>query len=492
MKGFREDFLWGGATSSSQIEGGFQEGGRGLTIQDVVTAGNNSTPRYFTYLDAAGRPGKYPQFGGRLPQGAKYAVLEGEYYPNHTAIDFYSHYREDIQLLAEMGFKVFRMSICWSRIYPRGIEEEPSREGLDFYRKVFQELRRYGIEPLVTLWHGEDPLYLENTIGGWKSREMISYFDKYARTVLEEYRDQVTYWLTFNELNNTIMFLDLMDEKLAKEEAPDTYLKLHHKFLASAHAVKLAHEINPKYRVGCMIAYAVNYPRTCAPQDTIAKLEKEQRILHYCGDVQVRGAYPAFAERIWQEAGADFEIRRQDLEELREGTVDFYSFSYYSTACVSAGGRGEKSKGNFTIGEKNPYLIYSQWGWAMDPEGLRLALNEIYGRYQIPVMVVENGLGAVDQPEADGRIHDEYRIAYLRSHIEAMRQAVNDGVDLFGYTTWGCIDEISASTGEMGKRYGFLYVDRDDRGEGTLARSRKDSFYWYKKVIASNGEELDS
>lgn len=491
MSKFPDHFFWGGATSSSQLEGGCFEGGRGLTIQDVVTAGSNHEPRYFTFVDKYGKPGKYPQFGGTLPQGANYAVLEGEYYPNHRAVDFYHYYKEDIKMLAEMGFKMFRMSICWSRIFPKGIEAEPSREGLDFYRNIFIELKKYKIEPLVTIWHGENPLYLENEIGGWSSRKMITYFDKYAHTVLTEYKGLVKYWLTFNELNNTIMFLDLMPKELAKKQAQDTYQQIHHKFVASAHTVMAAHEIDSDYQVGCMIAYGVNYPSTCAPADVLACMENTQRVSHYCSDVQVRGYYPGYAKRIHEEAGVTLEITEQDRKDMKEGTVDFYSFSYYSTACTSSRAIVDAAKGNFSIGEKNPYLTYSEWGWAMDPDGLRFALNRIYERYQIPVIVVENGLGAVDKVEEDGSIHDDYRIEYIRGHIKALEQAIADGVDLFGYTTWGCIDEISASTGEMKKRYGFIYVDCDDLGNGTLSRSRKDSFYWYQKVIASNGADLN-
>lgn len=491
MKKFPNNFLWGGATSSSQIEGGCFEGGREITIQDVVTAGTNHQPRYFTYIDNARVPGKYAQFGGILPKGARYAVLEGEYYPNHTAIDFYHKYKEDIKLLAEIGFKVFRMSICWSRIFPKGIEEKPNKEGLEFYRNVFLELKKYHIEPLVTMWHGENPIYLENEIGGWNSRDMITYFDKYVRTIVTEYKGLVKYWLTFNELNNTIMFLDLMDKELAAQEAQNTYQQIHHKFVASAHAVTIAHAIDPDCRVGCMIAHAVNYPATCAPKDVIATMENNQKITFYCGDVQVRGYYPSYAGRILEQAGVKLKITSQDLEDMKGGTVDFYSFSYYSSACATAGKSVQASKGNFTIGEKNPYLQYSEWGWGMDPDGLRFALNEIYDRYQIPVFVVENGLGAEDIAESDGSIHDLYRIEYIRDHIKAMRLAIVDGVELLGYTTWGCLDEISASTGEMKKRYGFIYVDRDDAGNGTLERRKKDSFNWYKRVIASNGEELD-
>lgn len=492
MGKFRKDFLWGGATSSSQLEGGYQEGKRGLTIQDVVTSGNNTIPRYFTYQNADGSFDKYPQFHGVLPEGARYVCLEEEHYPSHHAIDFYHNYKEDIKLLAEMGFKVFRMSICWSRIYPKGIEDEPNREGLQFYRNVFEELKKYNIEPLVTLWHGETPIYLENHLQGWVSRNTIDYFEKYVTTVIREYDGLVTYWLTFNEINNVLMFLNIMPEEFAEKEAQNTFTQLHHRLLASAKTVKIAHEINSKNKVGCMIAYSVNYPRICTPEDQLANLEDQQLIDFYCSDTQVRGAYPAFSQRIWDHYNVVIPFEESDQKILSSGTVDFFSFSYYSTSCITVNDAfiNDKAKGNFTLGIKNPNLKYSEWGWGMDPLGLRLALNQIYDRYLIPIIIVENGLGAVDHFEEDGTIHDPYRIEYIKAHIEAMKQAIDDGVDLFGYTTWGCIDLVSISTGEMKKRYGFIYVDLNDKGEGTLKRYKKDSFYWYTQVIASNGENL--
>ncbi len=491
MKRFPENFLWGGATSAMQIEGGYQSSRRGLNFNDVNTAGTKSSPRLTTVRYPDGTVEKYPMFSRDLPDGAELICLDGEYYPNLNGIDFFHHYKEDIALLAEMGFKVFRMSIMWSRLFPKGDEQEPDAEGIAFYHNVFAELRKYGIEPLVTIWHSEDPVYLLNKIGGWNSRCMIDYFDHYAETVLKEYQNEVKYWLTFNELNNSVMFLDwIQGTGDRKERAQKTFQQLHHKLLASAHTVRKAHAINPENKVGCMIAYAVNYPLTCSPEDNMKQTETAQWLNWYTGDTQVRGKYPYFAEKLRAKEGVVLKTEENDFRELEEGKVDFFSFSYYSTACCTVKTDYETSGGNFTMGAKNPCLKYSEWGWAMDPTGLRYALNEIYGRYQIPVIIVENGLGAADTVEKDGSIHDKYRIEYLREHIRAASEALEDGVDLFGYCSWGCIDEISAASGQMNKRYGFIHVDLDDNGNGSLVRRKKDSFEWYKKVIASNGECL--
>ncbi|MBR2686179.1 MAG: family 1 glycosylhydrolase [Erysipelotrichaceae bacterium] len=492
MQRFPDYFLLGGATSAMQIEGGWQSSHRGLNINDVNTAGGKDHPRLSTVRYEDGTVEKYPMFSKDLPQGAKMVLLKDEYYPNLEGIDFYHRYKEDIAMLGEMGFNVFRMSIMWSRLFPNGNEEKPDEEGIQFYHNVFAELKKYNIEPLVTIWHSEDPVYLVNEIGGWNNRKMIEYFDRYAETVLREYKDEVKYWLTFNELNNGIMFLDwIRGTGDKRERAQVTFQQLHHKLLASAHTVKKAHEINPDSKVGCMIAYAVNYPLTCDPRDSLKQVETAQWLNWYTGDVQVRGAYPYFAKKFWDREGVVLDIKEHDAQELKEGTVDFFSFSYYSSACVTTREDYEVSGGNFTMGARNPYLTYSEWGWAMDPYGLRYALNEIYGRYQIPVIVVENGLGAVDKVEEDGSIHDPYRVEYLREHLKAVKEALEDGVDVFGYCSWGCIDEVSAASGQMNKRYGFIYVDRDDAGNGTLERRKKDSFYWYQKVIATRGENLD-
>lgn len=486
---FPKEFFWGGATAANQYEGGWNEGGRGPTRSDMTTAGSSRSPRFVTCQLPDGTTEAITQFG-KLPQGAKATVLDGYYYPNQQAVDFYHRYKEDIALLAQMGFKMFRMSISWSRIFPTGVEEQPNQEGLDFYRKVFQELRRYNIEPLVTISHYDTPLYIEEELGGWENREVIKLFDRYTQTLFREYKGLVKYWLTFNEINSALLILDFMPNP-TPETAGKQFQILHNQMVASARAVESAHRISPDNRVGCMVAGVCSYPLTCDPKDMLLFQQKWQVNNYYCGDVMVRGSYPAFAERIWKEYGVKLNQTVQDELDLKAGTVDFYSFSYYSTTCNTTHRDAERDgAGNLSLGAKNPYLTYSEWGWSMDPDGLRYCLNELYGRYQIPLMVVENGLGAVDVLEADGKIHDPYRVEYLRKHIQAMQEALDDGVELLAYTPWGCIDLISASTGEMKKRYGFVYVDLDDQGHGTRNRYPKDSFYWYKKVIESNGEEL--
>lgn len=265
---------------------------------------------------------------------------------------------------------------------------------------------------------------------------------------------------------------------------------LHHQFLASAKVVKYAHEHYPEYKMGNMICFILTYPLTCNPDDIVLNQEQMRECNWYCSDVMVRGEYPAYAKSIWEKKGITVKMEEGDADILREGTVDFYTFSYYMSNCVTADPNAEKIAGNIGGGYKNPYLDASDWGWQIDPKGLRYALNEIYDRYRIPLMVVENGLGAYDEKGDDGIVHDTYRIDYLRKHIEQMKEAVRDGVDLMGYTPWGCIDLVSASTGEMAKRYGFIYVNKFDDGTGDLSREKKESFDWYKKVIASNGEEL--
>lgn len=488
---FPKNFYWGGATAANQFEGGWNEGGRGPALTDMTTAGTAKSPRYITYRLSDGTILPIPSFSGHKPYGAKATVAEGYYYPNQQAVDFYHRYKEDIALMAEMGFKMFRMSISWSRIFPTGTETEPNREGLEFYRNVFLELKKYGIEPLVTIHHFDTPLYIEEELGDWANRDTIALFDRYTETLFQEYQGLVKYWLTFNEINMPLMITEMVPG-YPKQALGAVYQGLHNKFVASARAVRRAHEIDPEYKVGCMIAGMCSYPLTCDPKDQLETLHKWQMGNYYCGDTMVRGAYPAFAQRIWQEHDIRLEMAETDADELLTGKVDFYSFSYYSTSCVtthqdvSADGAG-----NLSMGARNPYLKYSDWGWAMDPDGLRYYLNQVYNRYQVPLMVVENGLGAHDTLNADGTIHDDYRIAYLKGHIRAMEEALADGVELIAYTPWGCIDLISASTGEMAKRYGFVYVDLDDEGNGTRDRYRKDSFDWYKKVISSNGTDLD-
>ena len=477
MKGYRlpEGFLWGGATAANQCEGAWREGGRGIANVDLIPYGADR------WAVATG----------------KMKMLECDdkhVYPGHEAIDFYHHYKEDIALFAEMGFKVYRMSIAWSRIFPNGDEEQPNEEGLAFYDSVFDECKKHGIEPLVTLVHFDAPLGLIKKFGGWKSREMVSCFEKYARTVFARYKDKVKYWLTFNEINVLLMapfmgagvyFEDGENEQQVK------YTAAHHELVGSALAVKAAHEINPAMKVGCMINAGDFYPYSCRPADVWEAIGRN-REGYFFVDVQSRGAYPAFAKKQLEREGIRLPIQAGDEEILKNGTVDFVSFSYYCTrVAADKDTPAERSVGNLMGGVKNPYLKDSDWGWAIDPEGIRITMNTLYDRYQKPLFIVENGIGTNDKVEADGSVNDDERINYMSAHILEMEKGiVEDGVPLMGYTMWGPIDLVSASTGEMKKRYGFIRVNKNDDGTGDLKRSKKKSFDWYKRVIASNGEEL--
>ena len=475
-KGFPEGFYWGGATAANQFEGAWNVDGRGPSVDDHFTGGTKDKPRTIT-VD----------------------IEPDVLYPNHDGIDFYHHYEEDIALFAEMGFNMFRMSISWSRIFPNGDDEQPNELGLAFYDRVFDCCRAHGIEPLVTLSHYEMPYHLVEKYNGWASRELIGFFEKYCQTVFDRYHDKVRYWLTFNEINcGTMDMGNLFETSMIRgfagpaSEAHTTpqerYQALHHQFVASARVVKYAHEHYPQFRMGNMDCFILSYAATCDPKDVLANESEMRRMNWYCSDVQVRGCYPSYAKRYWRENDISLEIEDGDLEDLKEGTIDFYTFSYYMSSVVGTHDV-KQAAGNMTFGGVNPYLKSTDWGWQIDPDGLRFALNEIYDRYQIPLMVVENGMGALDKVEEDGSIHDTYRIDYLKSHVRAMREAVDDGVDLKGYTWWGPIDLVSAGTGEMRKRYGFIYVDKHDDGSGTYQRSRKDSFYAYQKIIKSNGTE---
>ncbi|MCI5774124.1 MAG: glycoside hydrolase family 1 protein [Erysipelotrichaceae bacterium] len=486
---FPKNFFWGGATAANQYEGGWNEGGRGLAATDITTGATKNSRRMKTYVMPDGSYHAMSSFGGKLPEGAKYAVAEGYYYPNHMGSDFYHRYKEDIALFAEMGFKMFRMSIAWPRIYPCGNEDKPNEEGLAFYHRVFAELKKYDIEPLVTISHYDDPLYIEENLGGWLNPDTINLFEKYCYTLFAEYKDEVKYWLTFNEINSATMIATFFPN-MPKEMEINNYKALHHKFVASAKVVKYAHDNYPNFKMGCMIAGLFSYPLTCDPKDVLSTQQKMQDYFYYAADVMVRGAYPSFAAKTWKCLGLDDSFFLKDKDILLAGKVDYFTYSYYSTSCHTTHTDAKRDGGgNLSLGYYNEYLTYSQWGWAMDPDGLRYSLNEIYDRYQIPIMVVENGLGAIDEL-IDGKVHDDYRIAYMKAHVKAMSEAIDDGVELWAYTPWGCVDLVSASTGEMRKRYGMIYVDLDDDGNGTLERYRKDSFYWYQKCIASNGKDI--
>jgi 6-phospho-beta-glucosidase len=416
------------------------------------------------------------------------------FYPAHEAIDMYHHYKEDIALFAEMGFKCYRLSIAWSRIFPNGDDKEPNEEGLKFYDSLFDECLKYGIEPLVTICHFDVPMNLIKTIGSWKSRKMVDYYVRYCETIFKRYKDKVKYWLTFNEIN-MLLHLPFMGAGILFEEGENKeqvkYQAAHHELVASALATKVGHEINPEFKIGCMLAAGNTYANTCAPEDVWKSMEKDRENYFFI-DVQSRGEYPNYAKKMFEKSGLNIQMEAEDEDILRNNTVDFISFSYYASRLTSANPDVNKqTEGNVFATLKNPYLKASEWGWQIDPLGLRITMNSLYDRYQKPLFIVENGLGAVDSPDENGNINDAYRIEYLKAHIEAMRDAVNeDGVELLGYTPWGCIDLVSASTGEMKKRYGFIYVDKDNEGNGTLKRSKKASFDWYKKVIETNGEVL--
>lgn len=471
-----DTFLWGGAVAAHQVEGGWNEGGKGTSIVDVLTAGSHGVDRLITD-----------------------GVQDGFYYPNHEAVDFYHRYKEDVKLFAEMGFKCFRTSIAWTRIFPNGDENTPNEEGLQFYDDLFDELLKYKIQPVVTLSHFEMPYHLVKKYGGWKNRKLIDFFVKYALTVMERYKHKVKYWMTFNEINNQknykypLFGYTCSGVIFTEDENPEEcmYQVVHHELVASALVVKKGHQINPDFQIGCMIACVPLYPYSCHPEDMMySALAMHDRYLF--GDVHVRGEYPSYILKEWESKGFSIKQENDDAEILRQGKVDFVGLSYYMTNAVKANNIVEgNGLDGFPGSVSNPYVQKSDWGWQIDPIGLRYALNLLYERYQKPLFIVENGFGAFDQIDADGNINDDYRIAYLKAHIEEMKKAVLlDGIDLMGYTPWGCIDCVSFTTGEMEKRYGMIYVDRDNQGNGTLERKRKKSFYWYKKVIASNGEEL--
>ena len=468
----KKDFLWGGATAANQCEGAFLEGHKGLSIMDVMTNGSKTHERLITD-----------------------GIKEEYYYPNHDGNKFYEHYQEDIALMAEMGFKCYRMSIAWTRIFPNGDEEKPNEEGLKFYDKVFAELRKYHIQPIVTLSHYEMPLYLVNEYGSWRNRKVIDFFVKYAYTVMERYKNDVSYWITFNEIN-AIEFMPYFPAGLIIKEDENRdqviYQAAHHMLVASAKVVQLAHQINPQNKVGCMALFGVNYPRTCHPNDVL-KAELVNQDFLGIPDVQILGYYSDYQLKQYEKKNICLIMEKEDEDILRNGTVDFCSFSYYMSMVQGEKREGENHvKGNMVAGLENPYLPTNEWGWQIDPVGLRITLNYLYQKYRIPLFIVENGLGAQDQLTDDGHIHDNYRIDYLKAHLIEMKKAIEeDGIPLVGYTMWGCIDLVSAGSGEMTKRYGLVYVDKDDLGKGTYQRYRKDSFYWYQKVIETNGDILN-
>ena len=470
-----KNFLWGGAVAAHQLEGAWQEGGRGASVSDVMTGGSYSVARKITD-----------------------GVIEGEWYPNHKGIDFYHTYKEDIKVFAELGFKCFRTSISWSRIFPNGDETEPCETGLQFYDDLFDELLKYNIEPVITLSHFEMPYYLAKEYGGWINRKLIDFFVRYAVTVMERYKNKVKYWMTFNEINNQsntstdifgwtnsgIRFSKFDDPKKA------LYQAAHHELVASALVVKKGHKINPDFKIGCMCSFVPFYPYSCNPDDVMLSVESMHE-RYYFSDVHCRGHYPSYAKKQWQREGNAPMMQPEDEQILQEGKVDYLGFSYYMSNTVKADVNEINTglNGGNAHSVANPYVKASEWGWNIDPIGLRYILSVLYERYEIPLFIVENGFGAIDKLEEDKSCDDSYRIEYFKNHIIEMKKAVEiDGVDLIGYTPWGCIDVVSFGTGELRKRYGFIYVDLNDDGTGN--RYKKKSFDWYQKVVASNGEKL--
>lgn len=477
----RKDFLWGGAVAAHQLEGAWNVNGKGISVSDVLTVGGVGVEREITN-----------------------GVISGKNYPNHEAIDFYHLYKEDIALFHELGLNCFRTSIAWTRIFPNGDELEANEAGLQFYDDLFDECLKYGIEPVITLSHFEMPYHLVTEYGGWRDRRLIEFFSRYAKAVMTRYKDKVKYWMTFNEIDNQsnyfrtystwvnsgLKFEGEEDTKLGRERA--SYQASHYELVASAKVVELGHQINPDFKIGCMISFPSLYSKSCKPEDMLMQMVANQRRYWY-SDVHVRGHYPNFIKKLFERRNFNLDITIEDLAQLERGKVDYVGFSYYKSFVV-ADEHGKSPEFDYVETQDivdNPYLDVSDWGWPVDPLGLRWALNWLYERYEIPLFIVENGLGAEDKVEADGTIHDPYRIDYLRKHIAAMKDAVDiDGVDVIGYTPWGFIDLVSAGTGEMKKRYGFIYVDKDNDGSGTLKRSKKDSFAWYHHVIDTNGEEI--
>lgn len=464
---FPKNFLWGGAVAANQCEGAYLEDGKGLSIQDI------------------------------MPKGIKGAPTEEPTEDNMKliAVDFYHRYKEDIAMFAEMGFKVFRLSIAWSRIFPNGDDQEPNEKGLQFYDDVFDECLKYGMEPLVTISHYETPLHLAKKYDGWRSRKLIDFYERFCKVIFDRYKGKVKYWLTFNEINSVLHQPLISGGILTPKEQltqQDLYQAIHHELVASAKAVKLAHEMMPGAQVGCMILAMPTYPLTPDPDDVLAAMKAEQKN-YFFADVQVRGEYPKYLDSYLREEGVEIQMEPGDAEILKN-TVDFISFSYYVSVCESAKPM-EQGEGNLIGGVANPYLKASEWGWQIDPVGLRIVLNQFYDRYQKPLFIVENGLGAVDELVPDGKgsftVEDDYRIDYMKEHLIQVGKAIEDGVEVMGYTSWGCIDLVSASTAELKKRYGMIYVDRNDDGTGTLERYRKKSFYWYRDVIHSNGDSLN-
>ena len=482
---FPENFLWGGAVAANQCEGAWNTDGKGMSVADCSTYKPKTDPKDYVAQHSISVKDIEEAMNSE----------DTKKYPKRHGIDFYNRYKEDLSLFEEMGFKTLRVSIAWTRIFPNGIEDEPNESGLKYYEEMFKEMKKRNIEPLVTLSHYEMPIYLSKNYDGWYQRVVVDMFIKFSKVVFKRYKNLVKYWLTFNEIDSIFRHpfttAGIVTEKNPEEKQEEIiYQTLHHQCLASSLATKYCHEIIPDSKIGCMLTRLLTYPENSNPENCILAL-KDNRENYFYADVQVFGEYPKFIKNEWNKKGISVKMEQGDEEILKLHTVDFVSFSYYMSFVSSIEAeKREKVNGNVSTGVKNPYLDTTEWNWQIDPMGLHYSLIDMYDRYRKPLFIVENGIGNRDKVEEDGSIVDDYRIDYFREHIKAIRDAIDDGVDVMGYTPWGCIDIVSMSTCQMSKRYGFIHVDLDDEGNGTYDRKRKKSFYWYKKVIETNGDYL--
>lgn len=498
-KEFPENFLWGGATAANQIEGAWNVDGRGPAVSDYARLITKET------RDLEGT------FEQRVPHNANSREMLDEmkagstewHFTKRQGINFYNTYKEDIALFAEMGFRVFRMSISWSRILPNGDDEVPNEKGLEFYDKVFDECIKYDIEPMVTLNHFDIPLNLAEKYNGFADRRVIDYFVRYSEIVFNRYKNKVKYWLTFNEINNVLSnpytSTGVILPGAKKFNSTNPYLghwqlkfqAVHNQMIASALAVEKCHEIIPDAKIGNMLCRLENYAESTKPEDNLQVLF-EDHFNFFFTDVQVNGEYPYYMKRVFENLGVEIEMEPDDKEILKKGKVDFITISYYMTYIMRYKGKTiPEPTGRLVSDIKNPNLKMTDWGWPIDPIGFRIALNRIYDRYHLPIFVSENGYGAYDDLDENGYAYDNHRIEYMKEHIEQMKEAIKDGVDVFGYAWWGPIDLVSSGTSEMSKRYGMISVDYDDYGNGTGKRGKKESFNYYKKVIESNGDDLE-
>ena len=472
---FPKDFLWGSASAAYQVEGAYDADGKGMSIWDEYV--------------------KQP--------GTTYKNTNG-----NVAVDHYGRFKEDVKLMADMGLKTYRFSIAWSRVLPTG-RGEVSAKGLQFYHDLIDELVKYGIEPMVTIYHWDLPQALQDEYGGWESRKIIRDFDNYARLLFEHFGSKVKYWVSLNEQN---VFINL--GYLLALHPPG--VKDHKRAMAANHIANLVNatviasfrELVPHGKIGPSLAFSPTYAATSDPRDQLAADNYEDIMVNWWSDIYCKGVYPRVAFKIMENLGVAPTIEAGDMEILAKGMPDFIGINYYRTSTVGYnpldGVDNDGSKMN-TSGKKgtteamgipgiyqsveNKNLEMTDWDWAIDPMGLRIGMRRLTSRYGLPILITENGLGAFDSLTENNEIHDDYRIAYLREHVQAVGDAILDGCEVLGYCTWSFTDLLSWLNGYQ-KRYGFVYVDRDEDGERTLNRYKKDSFHWYKKVIETDGSEL--